>query len=222
MELLAFLVDFILHVDKHLEAFVTNYGAWVYALLFLIIFVETGVVVMPFLPGDSLLFVVGAMCGVGLMDYGLSVGLLLAAAILGNQSNYAVGRYFGPKVFQWEDSRFFNKRAFDQAHAFYEKYGGITIVVARFMPFLRTFAPFVAGVARMTRSKFSFYDVTGGALWVGSLVTAGYFFGSVPFVKAHLDKIIWAMILIPGLVILAGAWRARQLALRQRATAGPR
>jgi len=210
MELLAFLVDFILHVDKHLETFVLNYGAWVYALLFLIIFVETGVVVMPFLPGDSLLFVVGAMCGVGLMSYPLAVGLLLAAAILGNQSNYTIGRYFGPKVFQWEDSRYFNKKAFDQAHAFYEKYGGITIVAARFMPFLRTFAPFVAGVARMTRSKFTFFDVTGGALWVGGIITAGYFFGSVPWVKMNLDKIIWAMILIPGVVVLWGAWKARR------------
>ena len=212
MELIAFLVDFILHVDKHLETFVLNYGTWVYALLFLIIFVETGVVVMPFLPGDSLLFVVGAMCGVGLMDYQLSVALLFAAAVMGNQSNYAIGRFIGPKVFQWEDSRFFNKRAFDQAHAFYEKYGGITIVAARFMPFLRTFAPFVAGVAQMTRSKFTFYDVTGGALWVGGIITAGYFFGSVPWVKANLDKIIWAMILIPGLFVLAGAWKARRQA----------
>ena len=209
MELLLALLDFILHVDKHLEVFVQTYGLWVYALLFLIIFVETGVVVMPFLPGDSLLFVVGAMCGVGLMDYTLSVVLLFAAAVLGNQSNYTIGSYFGPKVFQWEDSRFFNKAAFDSAHAFYEKYGGITIVAARFMPFLRTFAPFVAGVAQMTRSRFTFFDVTGGALWVGGIVTIGYFFGNIPFVKAHLDKIIWAMILIPGLVILAGAWKAR-------------
>jgi membrane-associated protein len=210
MELLAFLVDFILHVDKHLETFVLSYGTWVYALLFLIIFVETGVVVMPFLPGDSLLFVVGAMCGVGLMSYPLAVGLLLAAAILGNQSNYAIGRYFGPKVFQWEDSRYFNRKAFNQAHAFYEKYGGITIVAARFMPFLRTFAPFVAGVAQMTRSKFTFYDVTGGTLWVGGIITAGYFFGSVPWVKMNLDKIIWAMILIPGVVVLWGAWKSRR------------
>jgi membrane-associated protein len=192
---------------------VRNYGAWVYALLFLIIFVETGVVVMPFLPGDSLLFVVGAMCGLGLMSYPVSVGLLLAAAVLGNQSNYSIGRYFGPKVFQWEDSRFFNKRAFDQAHAFYEKYGGVTIVAARFMPFLRTFAPFVAGVARMTRSKFTFFDITGGALWVGGIITAGYLFGGIPWVKAHLDKIIWAMILVPGLLILFGAWKARRKAV---------
>jgi membrane-associated protein len=212
MEFVTFLVGFILHVDTYLETFVRNYGAWVYALLFLIIFVETGVVVMPFLPGDSLLFVVGAMCGLGLMSLPLSIGLLIAAAILGNQSNYTIGRYFGPKVFQWEDSRYFNKKAFDQAHAFYEKYGGITIVAARFMPFLRTFAPFVAGVAQMTRSKFTFYDVTGGVLWVGGIVTAGYLFGGIPWVKQHLDKIIWAMILIPGLVILFGAWKARRKA----------
>ena len=209
MELVSFLIDFILHVDKHLEAFVTNYGTWVYALLFLIIFVETGVVVMPFLPGDSLLFVVGALCGVGLMSLPLSIGLLVAAAILGNQSNYAIGRYFGPRVFQWENSRFFNKNAFNQAHAFYEKYGGATIIAARFMPFLRTFAPFVAGVAQMTRSKFTFYDVTGGILWVGGIVTAGYLFGNIPWVKEHLDKIIWTAILLPGLLVLFGAWRAR-------------
>src|SRR3954468_21762853 len=141
MEHVMLLVDFILHVDRYLESFVTNYGAWVYALLFLIIFVETGVVVMPFLPGDSLLFVVGALCGAGLMSLPLSIGLLVAAAILGNQSNYAIGRHFGPRVFQWENSRFFNKRAFEQAHAFYEKYGGITIVAAAFMAFMRTFAP---------------------------------------------------------------------------------
>src|SRR5829696_7305778 len=212
MELIGTLVDFILHVDVYLETFVHNYGAWVYALLFAIVFVETGVVVMPFLPGDSLLFVVGAMCAVGLMSMPLSIGLLWLAAVLGNQSNYAIGRHIGPRVFQWESSRWFNRKAFDQAHAFYERYGGITIVAARFMPFLRTFAPFVAGVAQMTRRKFTFYDVTGGALWVGSIITAGYFFGSVPWVQMNLEKIIWAMILIPGFVILFGAWKARRKA----------
>lgn len=209
MELFHFLIDFILHVDQHLATFVQTYGTWVYALLFLIIFVETGVVVMPFLPGDSLLFVVGAMCGVGLMDLGLSMALLTAAAILGNQSNYALGRHFGPRVFQWEDSRFFNKAAFDKAHAFYEKYGGITLVAARFMPFLRTFAPFVAGVAQMTRRKFTLYDVGGGVLWVCGIILVGYIFGNVPWVKTNLDKIIWAMILIPGLVIIAGGLKAK-------------
>jgi membrane-associated protein len=209
MNWIAFIVDFIVHVDVHLATFVSNYGAWVYALLFLIIFVETGVVVMPFLPGDSLLFVVGALSGAGLMNLPLSIGLLFAAAVLGNQCNYTIGRHFGPKVFQWENSRFFNKRAFDQAHAFYEKYGGITIVAARFMPFLRTFAPFVAGVAQMTRRKFAFYDVLGGALWVGGITLAGYLFGNIPWVKTNLDKIIWAMILIPGLVVIFGAIKGR-------------
>ena len=212
MEFIAAVLDFVLHVDRYLEMFVTHYGAWVYALLFIIIFVETGVVVMPFLPGDSLLFVVGAMCGVGLMNYPLVVGLLFAAAVLGNQSNYTVGRAIGPKVFQWENSRWFNKAAFDQAHAFYERYGGITIVAARFMPFLRTFAPFVAGVAQMTRAKFTFFDVVGGALWVGGIVTVGYFFGNIPWVKLHLDKIIWVMIFVPGLLVGFGAWRARRAA----------
>jgi membrane-associated protein len=210
MDVIAQLVDFVLHVDVHLATFVRAYGAWVYALLFLIIFVETGVVVMPFLPGDSLLFVVGAMCGAGLMNLPLALVLLTAAAILGNQSNYAIGRHFGPRVFQWENSRFFNRKAFDQAHAFYERYGGITIVLARFMPFLRTFAPFVAGVAQMTRRKFTFYDVTGGALWVGGVTLAGYAFGNIPWVKTNLDKIIWAAILVPGLLVLLGAWRARR------------
>lgn len=212
MELLSFLIDFVLHVDRYLEFFVRDYGWWVYALLFVVIFVETGVVVMPFLPGDSLLFVVGAMCGVGLLSYPLSVALLLSAAVLGNQSNYALGRHFGPRVFQWENTRFFNKAAFDRAHDFYERYGGITLIAARFMPFLRTFAPFVAGVARMTRARFTFYDITGGALWVVGLITIGFFLGNFPFVKAHLEKIIWAMILIPGLVILYGSWKARRQA----------
>jgi membrane-associated protein len=210
MEIISFVLDFILHVDVHLAAFVQNYGLWVYALLFLIVFVETGVVVMPFLPGDSLLFVVGALSGAGLMSLPLSIGLLVVAAILGNQSNYTIGRHFGPKVFQWEDSRFFNKRAFDQAHAFYEKYGGITLIAARFMPFVRTFAPFVAGVAQMTRRKFTVYDVTGAVLWVGGVTLAGYLFGNIPWVKQHLDKIIWAAILLPGLLVLAGAWKARR------------
>ena len=215
MDLLAQLVDAVVHVDVYLAAFVRNYGAWVYALLFAIIFVETGLVVMPFLPGDSLLFVVGTMCASGLMSLPLVLALLWLAAVAGNQSNYAIGRYFGPRVFQWESSRWFNRKAFDQAHAFYERYGGITIVAARFMPFVRTFAPFVAGVAQMTRRKFTMYDVSGGALWVGSVTLAGYLFGSIPWVKDNLEKIIWATILLPGLLVLIGAWRAR---MKQPAT----
>ena len=210
MEMLAQLVDFILHVDAHLMAFVQAYGAWVYALLFLIVFVETGVVVMPFLPGDSLLFVVGALCGLDLMSLPLAMALLIVAAVLGDQVNYSIGRWLGPQVFRWESSRFFNKRAFDQAHAFYEKHGGITIVLARFMPFIRTFVPFVAGVAAMTRGKFTFYNVSGALLWVLSLTLAGYLFGNIPWVKANLNLIIYALILVPTAIAVLGAWTARR------------
>lgn len=215
MDLITFLIDFIVNIDKHLETFVAAYGAWIYVLLFTIIFVETGVVVMPFLPGDSLLFVVGTLCGVGLMSFPLAVGLLFAAAVLGDQCNYSIGRYFGPKVFGWPNSRFFNKRAFDNSHAFYERYGGITIILARFAPFLRTFAPFVAGVSEMNRSKFTLYNVVGGALWVGGIITAGYLFGNIPIVKANLEKIIWAMILIPGFLVIYGAWKAGRTSTMQ-------
>lgn len=208
MDVLHFLLDFVLHVDAHLAEFVTNYGAWVYALLFLIVFVETGVVVMPFLPGDSLLFVVGALCGAGVMNLPLAMAVLLVAAILGDQCNYTIGRSIGPKVFQWEQSRFFNKRAFDAAHEFYERHGGITIVLARFMPFIRTFAPFVAGVAAMSRTRFTAYNVGGAVLWVVGLTVAGYLFGNIPFVQTHLSKIIWAMIIIPGLIAIYGGWKA--------------
>jgi len=169
-------------------------------------------VVMPFLPGDSLLFIVGALCGVGLISLPVSIAVLLVAAILGDQCNYTIGRYFGPKVFQWEDSRFFNKRAFDQAHNFYERYGGVTIILARFMPFVRTFAPFVAGVADMSRSKFTAYNVIGAVIWVVGLCGAGYLFGNFAWVKDNLSSIIWAMILVPGLLVLVGAVKARRAA----------
>lgn len=209
MELIAYLVDFVLHIDKYLEVFVNTYGAWVYVLLFVIVFTETGVVVMPFLPGDSLLFIVGALCGAGLMSLPLACVVLIVAAILGDQCNYTIGRYFGPKVFQWEDSKFFNKRAFNQAHDFYERYGGITIILARFMPFIRTFAPFVAGVAEMNRARFTSYNVIGALVWVLGLCGAGYVFGNTVWVQDNLSKIIWAMVIIPGLVVLVGALRAR-------------
>lgn len=208
LEIIQFLIDFILHIDKHLEAFVVAYGPWVYALLFIIVFVETGVVVMPFLPGDSLLFITGALCGAGFMSFPLAVAVLLVAAILGDQCNYAIGRTLGPKVFQWEDSRWFNRRAFDQAHAFYERYGGITIILARFMPFIRTFAPFVAGVAHMSRARFSMFNIVGALIWVLGISTAGYFFGNLEWVRNNLEKIIWGLILIPGLLAIFGAWRA--------------
>lgn len=209
MELVYFLMDFILHVDRHLEAFVQTYGVWVYALLFVIVFVETGVVVMPFLPGDSLLFIVGALAGAGLLNLPIAIAVLLMAAILGDQCNYTIGRWCGPRVFAWNNSRWFNRHAFDQAHAFYERYGGITIVLARFMPFVRTFAPFVAGVAEMTRSTFTMYNVIGALIWVLGLCGAGYLFGNLPWVQANLSLIIWGLILLPGLLAMAGAWKAK-------------
>ncbi|QHI97321.1 DedA family protein [Xylophilus rhododendri] len=208
MEFLHTLLDFILHVDKHLEAFVAAYGAWIYALLFVIVFVETGVVVMPFLPGDSLLFIVGALSGSGLLDLKIAMPVLLVAAVLGDQCNYMIGRKLGPKVFGWEDSRFFNRKAFDQAHAFYEKYGGVAVIAARFMPFIRTFAPFVAGVAEMNRARFTLFNVAGAIVWVVGLSLAGYFFGNLEWVKSNLEKIIWALILVPSALAIYGAWRS--------------
>jgi membrane-associated protein len=209
MEIAAGLIDFILHVDVHLANFVQAYGPWVYALLFVIVFVETGVVVMPFLPGDSLLFVVGALCGAGLLSLPLAMAVLIAAAVLGDQTNYSLGRHLGPTVFQWEQSRWFNKAAFNKAHAFYEQYGGVTVILARFMPFVRTFAPFVAGVAAMTRSRFTLFNAMGALVWVVGLTSAGYFFGNLPWVKQNLDKIIWGLILGPGLIALWGLRKAK-------------
>ena len=217
MEIITALLDFIFHIDKHIESFAQLHGNLIYVLLFVIIFIETGLVVMPFLPGDSLLFIVGAFAATGLLDFWACCALLFFAAIAGDQLNYSIGKYFGPKVFQWENSRFFNKKAFDKAHAFYERYGGITIVLARFMPFIRTFVPFVAGVAAMTRRKFVFFNVLGAALWVFGIVTAGYFFGNLPWVKANLEKIIWGLILIPGLLAIFGAWRANRAPVNQAA-----
>lgn len=210
MDILVFLIDLILHIDRHLLAFVINHGAWAYGLLFLIIFVETGLVVMPFLPGDSLLFVVGALGGSGALSLPIAIGVLLCAAIAGDQVNYSIGRGIGPRVFQWEQSHWFNCRAFDRAHAFYERYGGITIILARFMPFVRTFAPFVAGVSEMNRSRFTICNVVGAVMWIGSLTLAGFLFSNIPFVKENLTKFIWALIMIPGVFVMMGAWKSRK------------
>ncbi|HEY0879795.1 MAG TPA: DedA family protein [Zeimonas sp.] len=193
------LFDLFLHLDRHLAAVVEQYGAWVYAILFAIIFVETGLVVMPFLPGDSLLFVAGTLAAVGGLDFGVLVVLLTTAAVLGDALNYSVGHHFGPKVFGWEKSRFFDKAAFDRTHAFYERYGPMTIVIARFLPFVRTFAPFVAGVAQMRYPRFALYNLVGGTLWVAGLSTIGYLFGNTAWVKEHFQWVTLAMIIIPGL-----------------------
>jgi membrane-associated protein len=209
MDALMPLVDFVLHIDQHLALFVSTHGVWAYALLFAVIFVETGVVVMPFLPGDSLLFIVGALSAGGVLDLPLAMAVMFGAAVAGNQCNYQIGRLVGPRVFHWEQSKWFNKRGFDKAHAFYEQYGGITLIVGRFMPFVRTFAPFVAGVTFMTRRRFTFYDVTGGALWIGSVTLLGFFIGNIPWVHDNQGLIGIAMIVIPGIIALVGLLRSK-------------
>ncbi len=205
------LIDIFLHLDRHLAAIVEGYGPWVYALLFLIVFVETGLVVMPFLPGDSLLFVAGTIAAVGGLSLPVLIVLLIAAAILGDALNYSVGRFFGPRVFGWENSRWFNRAAFDRTHMFYERHGAITIVIARFLPFVRTFAPFVAGIAQMSYPKFALYNVVGAVLWVVLLSTLGFLIGNTAWVKEHFEWVTLAFVVIPGLPALFEIlrhWRA--------------
>ncbi len=209
MDSLIPLFQHLLHADQYLPAFVASHGVWVYAILFVVIFVETGVVVMPFLPGDSLLFLVGGLAATGALDIWMGLGVMFAAAVLGNQTNYTIGRWVGPRVFHWENSRWFNKEGFDKAHAFYEKYGGVALIAGRFMPFVRTFAPFVAGVTQMTRRRFTIYDVTGAALWIGSVTLLGYGIGNLPWVKGHLQWIFLSMIVIPGALALIGILRKK-------------
>jgi len=188
--------DLLVHLDRHLAVLLQQYGAWVYLLLFAIIFCETGLVVTPFLPGDSLLFIAGALAAGGGIDVHLLALVLVAAAVLGNTVNYSIGRFIGPKVFHWEDSRFFNKKALERAHAFYEKHGGKTIIITRFVPVLRTFAPFVAGIARMTYLNFTAYNVAGALAWVLLLLYAGYWFGNVSLVKQNLSWVILGIIVL--------------------------
>jgi membrane-associated protein len=194
MELLAFLWDLAVHLDRHLAALLQQYGPWVYALLFVIVFCETGLVVTPFLPGDSLLFVAGALWAAAGMDARLLAATLIAAALCGDNVNYWVGRFLGPKVFRWEGSRFFNRRALDKTHAYYERFGGRTVIIARFVPLVRTFAPFVAGVGTMPYLRFLAFSVAGALLWVIALVTAGFYFGNVPLVKNNLTIVIFAIV----------------------------
>ena len=210
------LIDAFLHLDRYLPEFAAEWGVWIYALLFLIIFIETGLVIMPFLPGDSLLFVAGAVAAVGGMQLEVLWVLLITAAIAGDALNYAIGRHVGPKVFSWEQSRWFNRQAFDRTHAFYERYGPMTIVIARFLPFLRTFAPFVAGIAEMNPTKFVTYNIVGGVLWVLSLTTLGYLVGEMPWVKANFSLVTLAMIIIPGLPAVWVAGKALLEKLKQK------
>ena len=202
--------DQLVHLDRYLAVLLQQYGAWVYLLLFVIIFCETGLVVTPFLPGDTLLFIAGALAAGGGIDVHLLALLLVAAAVLGNTVNYSIGRFIGPRVFHWEGSRFFNRRALDRAHAFYEKHGGITIVITRFVPILRTFAPFVAGIGQMTYLNFTAYNLAGALAWVLSLLYAGYWFGNVPFVKENLTWVILGIVVLSLLPLAFEYLRHRQ------------
>lgn len=212
MEYLALAWDIAVHLDKHLAVLLAQHGSWVYAILFFIIFAETGFVVTPFLPGDSLLFVAGALAATGGMDIWVLNGTLIAAAILGNSVNYAIGRYLGPKVFHWENSRFFNKAALMKTHVFYESHGGKALVLSRFIPILRTFAPFVAGIGEMTYARFQAFNVSGAVLWVASLSVAGYLFGNLPIIKNNLSLVILAIIVISVMPAVIGYLRHRRAA----------
>jgi membrane-associated protein len=192
-------IDIVLHLDRHLFDLCTQYGVWVYAILFVIIFCETGLVVTPFLPGDSLLFAVGSLAAINALDLPTAIVLMILAAVLGDTVNYWIGSHIGPIVFQKENSRLLNKEYLIRTHRFYEKHGGKTIVIARFLPIIRTFAPFVAGIGSMTYRRFLLFNVAGGALWVLLFIPAGYFFGSVPFVKNNFSLVIIALVLIPGI-----------------------
>jgi membrane-associated protein len=196
MDLARGLIDFVLHLDVHLGEIIQRYGAQTYTLLFLVVFLETGVVVTPILPGDSLLFAAGSFAGLGALRLWPVFALCCAAAILGDTANYAIGAYLGPKVFHYPRSRFFNPEHLRKTHEFYERYGGKTIIIARFIPIIRTFAPFVAGVGKMSYGRFLSYNVAGGLLWVSVCVFGGYFFGNLPFVKKNFSVVILAIIVI--------------------------
>jgi membrane-associated protein len=217
MELLGALLDVLLHLDRHLSEVIQHYGVWTYLILFLIVFCETGLVVTPFLPGDSLLFAVGAFAAIGALDLWLVMLLLAVAAILGDSVNYAVGARLGPRVFRGEGGRFLNRRHLERTHQFYERYGSKTIVIARFVPIVRTFAPFVAGIGRMSYGRFLFYNVAGALLWIVSLVMGGYLFGNIPVVRRNFSLVVFAIIglsILPALIELG-----RQ---RRRAGSGSR
>jgi membrane-associated protein len=220
MEILSQFIDIFLHIDKHLTVLLAQYGVWIYAILFAIIFCETGLVIMPFLPGDSLLFVAGALAATSAAtgdSFNITVlmPLLMLAAILGDNINYSIGRRAGQRILTWgANSRFFNRHAYDKTHAFYDQHGGKTLIIARFMPLIRTFAPFVAGVARMNYTRFFIFNVIGGVFWISSLTLAGYWFGNLPWVKANLTLVIFGIIGL-SLMPMGIAW------LRHRLSAKP-
>lgn len=212
MEFLLYAWDLLIHLDRHLAELLQHYGEWIYAILFLIVFCETGLVVTPFLPGDSLLFVAGALWAVSGMEAHWLAATLVSAALAGDNTNYWIGRVIGPRVFRWENSRVFNRRALDYTQAFYERHGGKTVVIARFVPLVRTFAPFVAGVGRMRYPRFLGFSVAGALLWVVSLVYAGFFFGNIPFVRNNLGAVIMVIIALSLLPLAVEYWRRRRTA----------
>ena len=208
MEILRYFIDFILHIDVHLFELVAQYGLWIYAILFIIVFCETGLVVTPFLPGDSLLFAAGVVAGAGLMGYVEVMLVLLAAGVLGDAVNYCIGRHVGPAIFS-RDSRFIKKEHLLKAHHFYERHGGKAIVLARFVPIVRTFAPFVAGIALMCPRTFFFFNVTGCILWVGCLVSAGFFLGNLDWVRQNFSIIVYAIVVVSVLPVVIEVLRSR-------------
>ncbi|MBN8548824.1 MAG: DedA family protein [Deltaproteobacteria bacterium] len=206
----AALIDVFLHVDKHLGTIIETYHGWTYLILFLVVFCETGLVVTPFLPGDSLLFATGAFAARGSLELHSIAGLLFVAAVLGDAVNYAIGHYFGPKLLERPNSKIFRKEYLDRTHRFYEKYGGKTIIFARFVPIVRTFAPFLAGVGAMTYTKFALYNVTGAALWILLFVYGGYMFGDLPFVRKNFSLVILAIIILSVLPAVIEVWKAKR------------
>jgi membrane-associated protein len=217
MEYVRWFIEFFLHLDKHLAQVITSYGPYTYGLLFAIVFLETGLVVTPLLPGDSLIFAAGTFAGSGSLNVWLLFLLLSVAAVLGDTVNYSVGAYLGPKVFHYPKSRFFNPEHLRRTHAFYEKHGGKTIIIARFLPIIRTFAPFVAGIGAMSYARFLAYNVIGGVLWVAACVFSGYFLGSWPFVQRNFSVVIMALVIIPGLPAAVEFVRQQLAARRARA-----
>ena len=209
MDLLTLIVDFILHVDVHLQELMNNYGLWVYGILFLIIFSETGLVVTPFLPGDSLLFAAGALTVGSAMDVNVLALLLIVAAVLGNITNYTIGHFFGAKLFNNPDSKIFRRDYLDKTHAFFDKHGGKTIIITRFLPIVRTFAPFVAGMGAMTYKRFMAFNIVGGILWVCSFVYAGYLFGNMPIVRQNFTLLVMGIIVFSILPIIIETVRHR-------------
>jgi membrane-associated protein len=210
MELILYIADFFIHLDRHLGAIIQSFGGWTYFIFFLVIFCETGLVVTPFLPGDSLLFALGAFAALGMLQIEWLLILLSIAAVAGNTVNYAIGKFVGPKVFHKENVRFLNKKYLDRTHEFYEKHGGKTIVIARFLPIIRTFAPFVAGIGAMTYWRFTLYNVLGSIAWISLFIVGGYYFGNLPIVKRNFTFVIFAIIIISVLPIVFEFFRQQK------------